>query len=96
MTLPELKAFDAPAAWAKLSPDVQAGIGAAAIAWMAASLVAEDGSAGNSFADRRAAEALSNEASDALEEAIAQACPTLAWITDEPSLQPEVRPWRPK
>ena len=82
MTLAELREFDGPAEWARLTPDVQATIGQAVIAWMAAGTVAEDATAGNSPADRQTARSMSIEACDGLEDAIEQACPALAWTTD--------------
>jgi hypothetical protein len=85
MTLAELKAYDVAAAWAALSPNQQTAIGEAAIASTAAGLIADDGC--KSPEARRIATAMTEEAADVLEEAIADACPSLNWLlgTFEPT-----------
>jgi hypothetical protein len=79
MTLAELKMFNVAAAWAGLSADQQAAIGEAAIASTAAGLIADDGCM--SHDDRRIATTMTEEAADVMEEAIADACPSLNWLT---------------
>lgn len=86
MTLDELRRFDTSSAWLRLSGKAQAAIGEWSLAWLAACLVAEDGTAGNSLSDLKEAQQMSEVALDGLEENIElnlrAICPQLPWVPE--------------